>query len=159
VDQASEPHDQAQHTIKVESDNMDGILTTQAVTIPALSEHNEVEDPLHKSVLEGPVSVQPMAVDELGVGVDPDAAIPSLKAELVEDIEGDVNMNVDLSLPADPMNFQSTGKYECRLILSGHTLSISSLKFSPDGKMLASAGQSLISHSTALAHTSTKASC
>jgi hypothetical protein len=45
-------------------------------------------------------------------------------------------------LPAIPEGFQfeSTGKYECRLILSGHTLSISALKFSPDGSMLASSG-------------------
>jgi WD40 repeat protein len=40
----------------------------------------------------------------------------------------------------DALRFESTGKYECRLILSGHTLSISALKFSPDGTMLASSG-------------------
>jgi hypothetical protein len=40
----------------------------------------------------------------------------------------------------DALHFESTGKYECRLILSGHTLSISALKFSPDGTMLASSG-------------------
>lgn len=41
---------------------------------------------------------------------------------------------------------RSGPSYQCRYILTGHTLSISSLKFSPNGKMLASAG-ALCSHS------------
>jgi WD40 repeat protein len=44
------------------------------------------------------------------------------------------------SSESEAFNFESTGRYECRLILSGHTLSISALKFSPDGTMLASSG-------------------
>lgn len=35
--------------------------------------------------------------------------------------------------------------YRAKFILSGHTMSISSLKFSPDGSLLASAGASITS--------------
>jgi hypothetical protein len=43
--------------------------------------------------------------------------------------------------PALEQQFPPSDKYECRLILSGHALSISALKFSPDGSMLASSCQ------------------
>jgi hypothetical protein len=46
--------------------------------------------------------------------------------------------------PAPSFDFESTGKYACRLILTGHSLSISSLKFSPDGAWLASSGMFLL---------------
>jgi hypothetical protein len=46
--------------------------------------------------------------------------------------------------PAPSFDFESTGKYECRLIFTGHSLSISSLKFSPDGAWLASSGMFLL---------------
>lgn len=36
---------------------------------------------------------------------------------------------------------QQRSNYEPRFMLSGHTMSISSVKFSPDGSMLASAGE------------------
>ena len=36
---------------------------------------------------------------------------------------------------------QPKPKYEPRFMLSGHTMSIASVKFSPDGAMLASAGE------------------
>jgi hypothetical protein len=46
---------------------------------------------------------------------------------------------------AEAPQFPPSDKYECRLILSGHALSISALKFSPDGAMLASSCQLLCS--------------
>lgn len=43
--------------------------------------------------------------------------------------------------PPVSANSSRSPKYQSRLILSGHSMSISSIKFSPDGCMLASAGK------------------
>jgi hypothetical protein len=75
---------------------------------------------LHDAVLKMDTDVAPSTLDE----------VP--KMELEEQVPGAVD--------PEAFRFESTGQYDCRLILSGHTLSISALKFSPDGSMLASSG-------------------
>ncbi|TFK30610.1 hypothetical protein FA15DRAFT_662611 [Coprinopsis marcescibilis] len=49
-------------------------------------------------------------------------------------------MDVDTESPAVASTSSSSAQYKLRYILSGHQSSISSLKFSADGSMLASAG-------------------
>lgn len=46
-----------------------------------------------------------------------------------------------LSMEDNLQQTQQRPNYEPRFMLSGHTMSVSSLKFSPDGAMLASAGE------------------
>ena len=50
-------------------------------------------------------------------------------------------MDVDSKSSSHPHDAKSPSpNYKLRFILSGHTSSISSIKFSPDGSLLASAG-------------------
>lgn len=46
-------------------------------------------------------------------------------------------------IPPEPSTDSNKPSYELRFILSGHTRSISSLKFSPDGAILASSSASV----------------
>ena len=56
----------------------------------------------------------------------------------------------------NPQQAQQKPSYEPRFMLSGHTMSVSSVKFSPDGAMLASAGEF---HLLAMAYTILLLSC
>jgi len=68
-----------------------------------------------------------------------------MQSEPAHDPEGaQVKQETGQGLP-----FNTNGpKYQLRLILSGHRRSVSALKFSPDGSMLASAGESFASCSS-----------
>lgn len=75
-----------------------------------------------------------------------DCARPSAASELSERSHepetGELAMKSIPEQPSPPERNQQTHKphFKLKYTLSGHTMSISSLKFSPDGSMLASSG-------------------
>ena len=72
-----------------------------------------------------------------------DEDVKPTSAELQDVLMDGVNENgivPDNSTPAIPEPQSKRPNFKTRFILSGHTRSISAVKFSPDGSMLASSG-------------------